>query len=229
MVLRKLADVIMECKSNLVCLRVRNITQIVWGTNVPTEEKVNTQLVDESRLHPHPLYTYGETHHDIMLIELRKPIPLRKSKQVPVELICLPKAEENFKGMATVAGWGKLEQKSNVGSRLLMSLDVNILDDSVCQGYGTGFVPGNNICAGFEGGVKDACSGDSGGPLFVPEKNKFTQIGVVSFGLGCAMAGFPGVYTRVAAHVHWIERVATVKLSQLSCNQFPVLDPVSIV
>lgn len=38
--------------------------------------------------------------------------------------------------------------------------------------------------------------GDSGGPAMDSETN--TQIGIVSWALGCAQMGFPGVYTRIA-------------------------------
>jgi hypothetical protein len=60
------------------------------------------------------------------------------------------------------------------------------------------------ICAGFPQGGTDSCQGDSGGPFF----NGNTQIGVVSWGYGCAAAGYPGVYARVSNYQGWItERV----------------------
>ncbi len=46
------------------------------------------------------------------------------------------------------------------------------------------------LCAGITAGGKDACQGDSGGPLSysVPTlEDRHHQIGVVSFGQGCAL------------------------------------------
>ena len=60
------------------------------------------------------------------------------------------------------------------------------------------------ICAG--GSDKDACQGDSGGPLVCPDENGQLYIsGIVSWGIGCATEGIPGIYTNVQKYVDWIQ------------------------
>ena len=66
-------------------------------------------------------------------------------------------------------------------------------------------VTDQTICAGEMAGGKDACQGDSGGPLFVTAQGRFVQIGLVSWGEGCARPKLPTVYTRVATHLDWIK------------------------
>ena len=56
------------------------------------------------------------------------------------------------------------------------------------------YFPTLMVAAGVKG--KDSCQGDSGGPLFYPAATR-TQVGIVSYGLGCARAGIPGAYTEV--------------------------------
>jgi len=60
------------------------------------------------------------------------------------------------------------------------------------------------ICAGLSQGGKDSCQGDSGGPMVTLENDKYSVIGVVSWGRGCALAGYPGVYARVTQVLDWI-------------------------
>lgn len=47
--------------------------------------------------------------------------------------------------------------------------------------------------------------GDSGGPLVAKVcDNIWAIVGIVSYGVGCATPGFPGVYTRVPVYAQWI-------------------------
>lgn len=69
----------------------------------------------------------------------------------------------------------------------------------------------NMMCAGTTDGSRDACNGDSGGPLFTTAGGEPVQVGVVSWGEGpldggaaCGHAGAYGIYTRVANYLDWI-------------------------
>ena len=50
--------------------------------------------------------------------------------------------------------------------------------------------------------------GDSGGPLFFlnPNRERVEQIGVVSWGHGCAYTDWPGVYVKVSKFLIWIAK-----------------------
>ena len=69
----------------------------------------------------------------------------------------------------------------------------------------------NMLCAGIADGARDACNGDSGGPLFVEKDGRPVQVGIVSWGEGpmdadaaCGHANAYGVYTRLANYAGWI-------------------------
>ena len=76
---------------------------------------------------------------------------------------------------------------------------VPIVSQKYCEKvYKRNPITENMFCAGV--GINDACTGDSGGPAFWNE----TLIGIISTGIGCANAKFPGVYTRVDKYYDWI-------------------------
>uniref|UniRef100_A0A4W6C8J3 trypsin n=1 Tax=Lates calcarifer TaxID=8187 RepID=A0A4W6C8J3_LATCA len=82
-----------------------------------------------------------------------------------------------------------------------MSVDVDIFSN--CWNYYYFRITNNMICAGSIYGGKDSCQGDSGGPLVC--NGKFE--GIVSWGIGCAYAYYPGVYTKVRNYLGWINWV----------------------
>ena len=76
---------------------------------------------------------------------------------------------------------------------------------TVCGSYGSDFQVAKEICAGLPTGGTDACQGDSGGPLVSAVDGRNRLVGIVSSGTGCALAQYPGIYTRVSTYSNWIE------------------------
>lgn len=66
-----------------------------------------------------------------------------------------------------------------------------------------GFIPERMLCAGYAQGGVDACEGNAGGPLECSGQ----LAGIVSWGIGCGYAGYPGVYTNVSYYSQWIQYV----------------------
>ena len=119
---------------------------------------------------------------------------------------------------AVVTGWGRAEAWEPGRDReevralpdRLRAVDLPVLDNARCAERNPGRITDRQVCAGYERGTMDSCQGDSGGPLVVPGgPTGWTQLGVVSFGRGCAQPGAYGVYTRVSHHIDWILQQAS--------------------
>jgi secreted trypsin-like serine protease len=85
-----------------------------------------------------------------------------------------------------------------------------VLEELVAQAASNAgeFVRPGMLCAGELSGGKDSCQGDRGGPLFATDATgKHTQVGVVSWGVGCARPDIPGLYTRISSYQDWIKQV----------------------
>ena len=96
--------------------------------------------------------------------------------------------------LLTVAGWG-VPSEGGAPSVRMREVSLPVVSDSTARRvFSSEYFPSLMVAAGAKG--KDSCQGDSGGPLFNPGPTS-TQVGIVSVGLGCARAGFPGVYTEV--------------------------------
>lgn len=129
----------------------------------------------------------------------------------PIDQETLPIAEDdaNNKGTFTVAGWGA-DKEGGEQQQKMLKVDVPFVDDDTCKGAYSELVVGEELCAGdMEKGGIDSCQGDSGGPMFIKDDNdKFVQVGIVSWGEGCARKGKPGVYTEVSNFAADIKKAA---------------------
>lgn len=144
---------------------------------------------------------YDGTGKDWALIKLEKPI----------DQPTLPIAGDDSlnNGDFTIAGWGA-DKEGGEQQRYLLKAEVPFVDDATCKGAYPELVEGEELCAGkMDTGGVDTCQGDSGGPMFrKDEADKWVQVGIVSWGQGCAQPGNPGVYTEVSTFAADIEKAA---------------------
>ncbi len=113
-------------------------------------------------------------------------------------------------GTFTVAGWGAATEGGGQ-QRYLLKAQVPFVSDADCQAaYGSELIPNEEICAGILGvGGVDTCQGDSGGPMFRRDNaNNWIQVGIVSWGQGCARPDYPGVYAQVSTFASAIAAAA---------------------
>ncbi|SFD76715.1 Trypsin [Actinopolyspora alba] len=139
----------------------------------------------------HPEYSAPYRGADVAVLTLRE------STSRSVVKLATPSDElygDNTE--AIVLGWGA-RSEGGQKSEVLRRATVPVVGDAECaEIYDRQFVPNAMVCAGYPDGGVDACQGDSGGPLVVGNR----IIGIVSWGVGCARPGKPGVYTEVAAY-----------------------------
>ncbi|KAK4879259.1 hypothetical protein RN001_007405 [Aquatica leii] len=146
--------------------------------------------------------------NDIALLKVDSPFILKEGSRSSA--ICLPDKHDKFKGLATVSGWGRLTEEGG-SPQSLQQVTLPLVDKYTCHsryqqvGYSQ-YLSECQLCAGTPYGGKDACQGDSGGPLIcAKDDGKYYLCGIVSWGIGCARAEFPGVYTEVSCFVDWIK------------------------
>jgi transmembrane serine protease 3 len=177
--------------------------QVVAGAHDLEDESGSEQRVRASLTDYHESYNPDTMVNDIAIVKLSKPIKFTND----VQPACLPNPGEQIPDNApgTVAGWG-LTREEGRSSNLLLQVSVPIVNNNTCSAnYKPMKVfPQVMICAGYSFGGKDACQGDSGGPLTFQSSQGYVLQGVVSFGIGCARSGKPGIYARVSNYIPWI-------------------------
>ncbi|WP_144122216.1 S1 family serine peptidase [Catellatospora sichuanensis] len=128
---------------------------------------------------------------------------IRLSRAVDVPVVALPSGGGLDNGTLTAVGWGATREGSRAQQRYLRKVQVPFIGDASCgkiyRSHGYSFTDSDMICAGdLKRGGKDSCQGDSGGPLLRRDGARWVQVGIISWGVGCGRAAYPGVYTQVS-------------------------------
>src|SRR5215218_892785 len=178
--------------------------RLVVGVTVLSSDQGRVRRIDRrSDIHIHPNFRRKTLRYDAAVIKLSRPV----KSIAPIKLADVGSDDlDTPPGTATIAGWGSTVAQPPFASgprprypKRMQEADLPLVSDSQCKTrYGDDFIRALMVCAG-EGGI-DACQGDSGGPMFVEDSTGVRrQIGITSWGYGCAAPRFPGVYAEVNA------------------------------
>jgi len=158
-----------------------------------------TLEVDVTDIIGNPNFIGATFENDVTVLRLKDAVD--PAQFAPI-MLSWDENDYNVGNTARVMGWGSTGADGL--SSTLQQADVPIVSRTTCTAPGSypgppqTFLTVTNVmvCAGYiEGGI-DACQGDSGGPL-VTTANVPRQIGIVSWGEGCALPRKFGVYASV--------------------------------
>ena len=211
----------------LTAAHCQGLTTVVLGRhNLRSKEGESIPIKMETL---HAEYNDTTLDNDLMLVFLERPTTM----DLPFVKLNTDVDRPRVGESVTAMGWGDMtiDNLTDIYPDVLMSVDVDVISNEACanssgihvwqefknrtilthtvnKSYSMR-ITDNMLCA--EGLAKDACQGDSGGPLVIQGSNgdgtDDVLVGVVSWGEGCGLPDFPGVYARISPLYAWINNV----------------------
>jgi trypsin len=168
------------------------------------QETYGAEFVNIAAQRVHPQYNDFTLANDFQLLRLSEDV----ISATPVTLSLDDDYSPADGADLTVLGVGLTTQGGFELPPFLSDVDVQVVNIDECNtSYNNEVIEDVMFCAGVPQGGKDSCQGDSGGPIVKRIGNEHVQVGVVSWGYGCAQPGFPGIYSRVSSAHDWIKQV----------------------
>ncbi|XP_050721852.1 transmembrane protease serine 9-like [Eriocheir sinensis] len=193
-----------HCVAHMSQIDIQNLRVRLGAHNLLAVERT-AQEVKVSRVVRHKDYDSRKLYNDVAMLTLSNPVEYTNE----VRPVCLDASGRKYNGEdVTVAGWGSMYEGGPQPSDLHKAT-LRVVSQPDCRNKYGPAAPGGIIesylCAGTGG--KDSCQGDSGGPLVKFVDGVWTQVGLVSWGIGCGKGHYPGIYSRVSSFLPWIRRV----------------------
>ncbi len=167
------------------------------------------QTVQIAAVLSHPAFDAQTGDYDVALIRLAQEL-----EYAPVHIPFLdPQPLVEAGAPVTIVGWGSMAPSDDLAAypHILRQAELQLTDAGQCQERihqhtGQYTITARMLCASSPTSAKDACTGDSGGPLLFwhAEPGTWVQIGVISWGIGCAVPALPGVYANLHPLQSWI-------------------------
>ena len=196
-------DVGLKASDLVVQFKKENIT------DPGIEYQVNRILI-------HPNFNINTLNNDIAIIFLNGKPWQNGIKKLLLPTFDIKKNLYKVGKKCVILGYGYTSE-NGYNSFKLQRADIKIISkNSPLNFYQPGSITKNMVLAGDFANLdnpndnKDACSGDSGGPMFTWFNKKRYLNGLVSWGYGCAVDLYPGVYTKVGNYRRWIRNNAKV-------------------
>jgi transmembrane serine protease 11D len=161
---------------------------------------IGGERIKVAGIHTHPSYNETTMDNDFALLRLQRSMTKGQIIQTADENTLLADGTN-----VCVSGWGATAE-GGPGAIDLLGAELPTVSSTVCnkpESYNGDILP-TMFCAGKQEGGVDSCQGDSGGPVSATVYGRATQVGVVSWGEGCARRLKYGVYARVSTAAAWI-------------------------
>jgi hypothetical protein len=185
------------------CLRgwVPEVVHVTAGSSTHGNDGTVYQV---SQLISHPNYNSTTFDNDIALVKIKGTINCTNCK--PIKLMNAKNVTEGYidPGVLTyITGWGLTDiDPQTIPSTLQKAMVPIVSHSTASEIWGT--IPASDLMAGYLYGNKDACSGDSGGPMSVLVDGEYKVAGVVSW--GSKNCDTYGAYSNVAYFENWIRQ-----------------------
>uniref|UniRef100_A0ABM5GK73 Acrosin-like n=1 Tax=Pogona vitticeps TaxID=103695 RepID=A0ABM5GK73_9SAUR len=211
--------------SSAHCFYIQKYLKVeYWRVQIGATERSkpgpDAQTRSIKRLVDHEHFSRRLNLNDITLIELDKPVICNDY----VQPACLPEQHLPMDTLTHcyVCGWGvtkitrerererrdAYESGRPVYADILQEAKVHLISNDVCNStrYYPGSVRTDHICALADEAKMDRCEGDGGGPLMcrLERSERYWVIGITSWGRGCTLGKWPGVFTSTHYFYHWI-------------------------
>ena len=163
-------------------------------------------MIRGEKIYIHPKYNPVTFDYDVGILCLEKKPRNLKS----IRLVSSQK-RTNFGKKLSVVGYG-LVSEGGGPSNLPRQIDIKV---TTTENYSPSEITSTMFpAADFNDPSnpydnEDSCQGDSGSPAFTynRKRNKYKAAGIVSLGVGCALNGYPGIYSKVSSYKKWIRSV----------------------
>jgi len=184
------------------------------GSAIPVSEMfvkagaTNPYIVNEGKRYQVSEVIINENYNtrtlanDVALLRLKDPVDVPNAR--PIKLVTADDAREGATDpgvISWVTGWGLTDITPDVLPYILQKVQLPIVSREQASTVWRS-IPDNFIMAGYRDAARDACNGDSGGPMVVPVSGEYRLAGITSW--GSEDCDTYSAYTEISAFEEWI-------------------------